>query len=343
MPNNLVVCGGTFDHFHKGHKKFLNYALSLSRRLIVGLTSDDYIKSAKYNPSASLRARAQSAKLIEDYKIREKSVKEFLVQKKVQDKTEIIKINDLFGPTLDKNLPIDAIVVSQDSKKGAEIINQKRKELGLKDLNILVAPPVYGEDRNIISSEKIRKGEIDRMGKLYVREEWLSKDFQLTEDLRREFQKPFGDLLLNARSLSKDRERLIITVGDVTAKTFNDLSLEQNLSVIDFKVGRIKKFANIQELGFAGAEVIFNVDNPPGFITSHTLRKLIEIFKLGLREKTILQINGEEDLAVLPIVLIAPLGTFIFYGQPHEGLVKVIISEDSKNKAYNLFLKLKSV
>lgn len=334
MSNNLVVCGGTFDHFHKGHEEFLRYVFSVGKKILVGVTSDQYVRSSKLETRSLMET--------ESFEKRKQEVLSFLEQEKALSKAKIIKIDDLFGPTLDKNLPIDAIVVSQETKKGAEIINQKRKELGLKELKIIVAPPVYGEDRNIISSEKIRKGEIDRMGKLYVREEWLSKDFQLTEDLRGEFQKPFGELLLDARSLSKDRKRLMITVGDVTAKTFNDLSLEQNLSVIDFKVGRIKKFANIQELGFAGAEVIFNVDNPPGFITSETLEKLVEIFKLGLREKTILQISGEEDLAVLPIVLIAPLGTFIFYGQPHEGLVKVIVSEDSKNKAYNLFLKLKS-
>ena len=42
-----AVVGGTFDHFHKGHKSFLNYGLSVSQKLIIGITSDEYVKNLK--------------------------------------------------------------------------------------------------------------------------------------------------------------------------------------------------------------------------------------------------------------------------------------------------------
>jgi len=45
-------------------------------------------------------------------------------------------------------------------------------------------------------------------------------------------------------------------------------------------------------------------------------------------------VDGEEDLAVLPVLLIAPLGFSIFYGQPNEGLVQVQVTEENKEQAY---------
>ncbi len=35
MVNNLVVCGGTFDHFHKGHEAFLKYVFSVGKKSII--------------------------------------------------------------------------------------------------------------------------------------------------------------------------------------------------------------------------------------------------------------------------------------------------------------------
>jgi hypothetical protein len=259
------------------------------------------------------------------------------------DKAEIVEINDLFGQTLDKSLAIDAIAVSANTKKGAEIINERRKKLGLKKLNIFVVSDVLAEDGKLISSLRIRNGEIGREGKAYIKKEWFKKDLKLPEDLRGEFQKPFGELFKDVENSFKNKNSLVITVGDVTTKTFNEKSLGQNISVIDFRVAREKKFSDIKELGFVGDENIFKVDNPAGHVTSDLFKKLAEILRSDIKDKLILQVNGEEDLAVLPLVLLSPLKTVIYYGQPGKGVVEVLVSEESKKKAYNLVLRLKSV
>ena len=330
---NLVVCGGTFDHFHKGHRSLLKLALSLGNKVVIGVTSDQYLRSSKLE--------AGSLRTTESFEERKQAVSEFVGKEGVLDKTEIVEINDLFGQTLDKSLAIDAIVVSANTKKGAEIINERRKKLRLTKLNIFVASRVLAEDGRLIASSRIRNGEIDREGKVYIRKEWFDKNLKLTENLRKELQKPFGELLTSMESLSMSKNNLVITVGDITTKIFNEKSLGQNLSVVDFKVAREKKFADIKELGFVGKESVFNADNPAGFITSGLFKILSEIFKKNI-EETVLQINGEEDLVVLPLVLFSPLSTIIYYGQPHKGLVRVVVSEVAKEKAYNLILRLKS-
>ena len=332
MAFDLTVCGGTFDHFHIGHKSLLRLAFSSGKRVMIGVTSDEYIKNLKIN--------TQSPELMESIKKRRQSVSEFVKEEKALSKVQLIEIDDLFGPTLSGDLPIDAIVVSEESKKGAYLINQKRQELGLVPLKVVVLPLVMAEDEKIISSERIRGGEITREGKLYIKDTWLNRDIKLTENLRRSFQKPFGELLRNIDYSLGIRNHLVITVGDIATKNFNARSLGQDISVVDFKVAREKKFSNMKELGFAGNENIYKVDNPPGHITSGLFKKLAEIIKSSMQERIILQVNGEEDLAVLPLVLLAPLNTVIYYGQPGKGLVQVAVSEDTKNRAHSLISKL---
>lgn len=324
MVNNLIVCGGTFDHFHKGHRSLLKLAFSLGQHIVVGVTSDQYVRSSKLE--------AGSLQRIESFEERKEAVLEFVKKEGVLDKTEIVEISDLFGPTLDKNFPIDVIVVSEDTKKGADIINQERKELNLIPLKIIVVPLLKAEDKKNISSSRIRKGEIDREGKLYVNPLWLKRDLMLPENLREKFKKPFGVLMPEAKGLG-DLAEVVATVGDITTKKFNEFKLNQQVSVIDFKVERQKRFSDIRELGFLGNERLIKVSNPAGSITSDLFKVCLAIWNKG---KVILSVEGEEDLAVLPMVLTAPLQAAIYYGQPNEGLVKIEVSEEIKKIVYGL-------
>ena len=227
MDNNLVVCGGTFDHFHKGHEEFLNHAFSLGKKVIIGITSDNYINHSK--------SKIKKSELIEAFSVRKQSVLDFIKAKGVKA-IEIMQIDDLFGPTLSKDLLMDAIVVSHDTEKGAEIINKKRKDLSLSMLKIYVAPLVKAGDSKPISSERIRRGEINKMGRLYVRQSWLNTDLILSENLRQEFKVQMGSLFQEVDLRYELDSSLLITVGDETTKKFNENHFNQDISVVDFKI-----------------------------------------------------------------------------------------------------------
>jgi len=331
-----VVLGGTFDHLHKGHKEFIRLALFLSEKVIVGLTSDEYIGNSKF--------KIQNSKL-ENFEERKDSLENFLNKEQALNRVKIFKIEDVFGITLDKEFDVNAIMVVEKTLKGAESINAKRLELGLHPLEVVIAPSAVAEDGELISSSRIRNGEINREGKLYVNPEWLKQDLTLPESLRGEFKKPFGELIAG------DELGIIIaplvTVGDVTAQKFNRLSLNQKISIIDFNVARKKRFDRISELGFSKDIEIIKVDNPAGQITPELFKAVVEAF--SKEGRVIIEVLGEEDLAVLPVILAAPLGAVVFYGQPaspetslasrggpDEGVVKIVISEESKKKVYRL-------
>lgn len=333
MIFNLVVCGGTFDHFHKGHREFLKACVLYGKKVILGLTNDEYIKKSKI--------KIQKSKLIELYDIRKKSVEDFLKKENLDNRVKIVKINDLFGPTLLKDFRADAIIVSESSIKGAKAINDLRQKIGLSPFEIVIHPTVYAEDQKPISSSRIRAGEINREGRLYINPIWLSKKLFITESLRRILEKPQGVLVEKISDFKQSNATYIATVGDVTTKIFNKFSFVKNIAVVDFKVGRVKKFKSTKELGFSGNEMLLKVDNPAGCLTPDIFRKTLQAVSLARNNKPIILVEGEEDLAVLPLILTLPLGSIIFYGQRKQGIVRVDVSEEKKENAHNLVSQFK--
>ncbi|MCL4354265.1 pantetheine-phosphate adenylyltransferase [Patescibacteria group bacterium] len=318
-----VFLGGTFDHFHSGHKSFLAKAISLSDNLIIGITSDKFARQKKLSFS------------MESYDKRKKSVEVFLKNKKI--KYEITKINDFFGPSITRECVDGALLVSRDNSSRSKIINKERVRRKLNTLQTIVLEKnLPAQDGSLVSSYRIRKGEISRDGVKYLNPKWLEKDLKLPVDLRKILKTPFGKVI---RNLGNNYPELLFSVGDITTKNLIEASIKPLLSVIDFKVERKKTFSNIKQLGFKGNEKTISIDNPAGMISKNLFLNLDKIMSNLSKENPILIINGEDDLAVLPIVIFSPLQSIIFYGQPGKGMVKVIVSETIKNKAYLLLNK----
>lgn len=319
---NLVICGGTFDLFHKGHKKFIKAVLSQSEKIVLAITSDSYIKSFKKETG------------IENFEIRKNVVEEFLDSIDVRNRISIISIDDIYGPLLTESINPQAIFVTSQTKQAAVEINQKRKKMNLPELEMVVLPMELAKEGGIISSTRMRNGEINRDGKLYVNPKWRNKKLTLPSSLRSVLQVPMGEVLKEIpKGLDSSR---VITIGDVTTQEFNRNNTNQFLSVVDFLVQRQKKFDTILELGFTGGEETLKIEKPPGTITPELFEIVKKIFQANNKKRKVILIDGEEDLSVLPVLLTAPLGFSIFYGQPDQGLVKVIVDEENKERAYKL-------
>ena len=317
-----AIVGGTFDHFHKGHKRLIEHGLSRFDRIIATITSDGYVKK-----------KSEDYPGFENFEIRKKEVSDFLVEK-ASGRFEIIKIDDVFGPTLNQDFDVQAIVVTNQTQKGADLINEKRKKKNLPALEISICPLDQAEDGELISSEKIRSGEIDREGRLYIKPEWLEKTLYTTEEAMPDLKKPFGTLLqsIDAKDLESFSGK-IFSVGDESTKFLKSLGINPSVSIVDFKVARVKKFSNLSDLGFSGKETVLQIKNPPGTINPDLFKIASQLTRGGKEQESVVLIDGEDDLSVLPITLASPLGNYIFYGQPNEGIVKVLIDEKHKAKA----------
>jgi len=83
----------------------------------------------------------------------------------VLSRGQIVPLDDRYGPTV-RNSHIDALVVSRRTMKTADAINLKRKARGLKPIAVDAIDLILAEDKRPISSTRIRRGRIDREGRI---------------------------------------------------------------------------------------------------------------------------------------------------------------------------------
>ena len=148
-----VAVAGTFDTIHKGHKKLILTAFEIGEFVLIGLTTDEYANQVHKNHP------------IENYIKRRKSLKNYLKEQNFENRNIIIPLNNPYGPAI-SDASMEGIIVSHESMKNANIINDFRIRKGLKPLQIFPVELELAENGKPISTTRIRKGKIDKNGKL---------------------------------------------------------------------------------------------------------------------------------------------------------------------------------
>lgn len=310
---NTVGLGGTFDHFHNGHKSFIKYAASFSRELTIGVTNKHMTLSKEFNNT------------IEPAIVRSKAVRNFCNQEKINAK--IIELNDTAGPTIEKKT-VQAIACTTDTVSGAEKINEIRSKMGFRALPIHVHELIMDEEKiGYVNSSRIRAGEIDREGRVFAT--ILNQDINLNEDHRTYFAKPQGKLI----SSPNIPTYFTCVVGDSTLEQFNLKKWKYDLGIFDGKNKRMPFNSEILD----NLKIDQKVSSLPGTISEElgtVLKKWVEnVDNENFRH---IFVQGEEDLAAVALVLLLPLGSSIYYGQPNEGIVEMIVTEGLKHNIFEV-------
>lgn len=152
-PFRLVGVAGTFDMLHEGHKALLRKAYEVGEKVVIGLTTDEFV------------AEMGKPHEVAPYKERLEELLAFILHEGQIHRTEVVAINDPYGPALWDG-GFEAIVVSEETAPKAEELNRLRAQRGLRPLKLVVIPMVLAEDGKPISTTRIRAGEIDRAGRL---------------------------------------------------------------------------------------------------------------------------------------------------------------------------------
>ena len=157
----------------------------------------------------------------------------------------------------------------------------------------------------------------------------MSAGRRLTPELREIFQKPVGYDISESDLDEIHAKHIIITVGDVVSLTVRKHGIVPLLSVYDGYTERreLTGFADlVRDAGLA--ETV--VPNPAGTVTSQLFDAVGNA--LAGRSAGIIRVEGEEDLALLPCVLLAPEGAVVIYGWPGRGMKAV--DTDGPSKTY---------
>jgi uncharacterized protein (UPF0218 family) len=132
------------------------------------------------------------------------------------------------------------------------------------------------------------------------------------------------------------KDVICIVVGDESAISLYKNNYNIKLAIVDFQTQRRNDEMLKQDVRKIGKEII-KVTNPAGTITDELWNAIVH----GLENprSVRIEVDGEEDLAFIPCMLLAPDNAMVVYGYP--GLGMVLAKVNSKNRqAANDVLKL---
>lgn len=178
---------------------------------------------------------------------------------------------------------------------------------------------------------------------------------RLPAELRSAFKDPLGPVYTDAEELLREVDRgrddsdrddsemdtdapahnaLLVTVGDVVTHHVRAAGREPDVAVIDGMTERETVDAEISRaLADAGDERVA-VENPAAELSEALLEAVRE--SIVSPRATVVEVDGEEDLAALPAIVAAPTGSSVVYGQPGVGMVHVRVTLESTAEAVDL-------
>lgn len=148
----------------------------------------------------------------------------------------------------------------------------------------------------------------------------------LPEEHRRLFKEPFGVLYRSIDEvLPLIKGKDVYTVGDVVTHNLLKKGITPTVAVVDGYTMR----SPCNRMMAVHGECI-QVKNPAGTITDELICALEHAVR---NPPSTIIVDGEEDLAVIPLVLTANDGAIVLYGQPHKGVVLRTVDSEARNTA----------
>ena len=331
MMHRVGLVGGTFDRFHSGHRSLIEQALSKCQLLEIWISSDEMIRSKDSR--------------IKSWDDREEELLTALSDISSDFSTHILRDN--FGPAPSHN-EASAIFCTQETYEQCEEINRIREGDGLSPLEVIVVRKSMAWDGKPISSSRIRSGEIDREGQPWIPEILRENNAYLTPEVESQLKKPFGVLIEGPEenpsvainevvSLISEIEGPLIAVGDVTVLSLQNEGRTADICLIDGQTKR-EKWPKVGEIDQDIFHNIIDCTSPAGSLTKSLLeaceKSVSSWSKMG--ERTLVRVNGEEDLAPLILHPLLPIGSVVLYGQPGKGVVLRRCNEESKQRCRDL-------
>lgn len=157
-------------------------------------------------------------------------------------------------------------------------------------------------------------------------------DLRLRPEQRGLLSRPMGPVrsaeAARAALAPEGARQHLSTCGDVVTATVLNWGWFPFVAVVDGKTLRDQPFP-LKEFDRVARGVRLSARNPAGEVTADLQRK---VHTLCHGPGGLLVVEGEEDLAVLPLVRELPLGTTVLYGQPGAGVCFLAVDAAAKER-----------
>lgn len=149
--------------------------------------------------------------------------------------------------------------------------------------------------------------------------------YRLPLELRNEMRQIIGPIITSSELQSYVGGSLLIAVGDEVVRASLSCGLRPKVAIVDMKTRR----GPAEYISLTGYRTV-KVVNPPQEITSD----LWNAIKDGILsdEHVAIIVEGEEDLASIPAILLAPLGSVVIYGLVETGIALIRVGPEEKKK-----------
>ena len=134
-------------------------------------------------------------------------------------------------------------------------------------------------------------------------------------------------------------EKKVVSIGDQVTYTLLKHDVEPFFCIVDYHTRRGECSGDIIKVLKSYGKKTIKVDNPAGTITDD----LWNVIKLAYNDNTHslkIEVNGEEDLASLPAIYLAPVDVTIIYGLPDKGVLVVRPTKENKDKVKKVLDKM---
>ena len=139
------------------------------------------------------------------------------------------------------------------------------------------------------------------------------------------------NILFNSKSVA--------TIGDICTVKLIQEEIIPNLMIVDYKTKRNVKLTQKQMSVIESVKCkSVEVDNESGTISQQLYFEIKKAIKSEITTKII--VNGEEDLATLPVIKHSKIGAKVIYGMPDKGMVVVDVNQQAKERANKLLERM---
>jgi uncharacterized protein (UPF0218 family) len=128
------------------------------------------------------------------------------------------------------------------------------------------------------------------------------------------------------------KEKCVVTIGDRVTYTALKHGITPVLCIVDYILER-KPYPPEMKAVIQGCKGIhIQIKNPPGTITDELWDAIHTVFQNLRKTPVCIEVDGEEDLASLAAIYLAPRGVTVIYGLPNKGVVVVKATTAHKQK-----------